>query len=233
MREARRWEEFEAAMGEVATQFSSFAEAVGATMGELGRALVDVPPQGVVTLGRLAPTLAPYEGDVRYDYLKVARLSPSSPYDFRYVQLGMPEVDAFFRASAELYATAYQLLETGRHVLMAQARLAGEDPPRDVVSGKRAIRRGEIERALGPLTDGAGPGAARLEVLWRACAELGARLAGTAAETASSGAALVSSAPSQILDPKLVLHLPLIVKGLEQSVSLVTDTGQLLTSVLS
>jgi len=40
--------------------------------------------------------------------------------------------------------------------------------------------------------------------------------------------ALVASAPSQILNPKLVLHIDLIVKGLEQSVSLVKDTGSLL-----
>ena len=59
-------------------------------------------------------------------------------------------------------------------------------------------------------------------------AELGGQLAAKAGETAQTGMALVASAPSQILNPKLVLHIDLIVKGLEQSVSLVKDTGSLL-----
>lgn len=64
--------------------------------------------------------------------------------------------------------------------------------------------------------------------MWIATAELGVALAAKAAETASAGAALIASAPTQILNPKLVLHLDLIVKGLDQSVSMVKDTGKLL-----
>ena len=101
VREAKNWEEFEQAMGEVATDFSDFAKQVGATTVELAKKLVDVPPQGQVQLGQLAASLKAYEGDVRYDYLKVARMNPNAKYDFKYVQIGMPEYDNFFRASAE------------------------------------------------------------------------------------------------------------------------------------
>ena len=83
----------------------------------LAQKLTAAPPPGKVTLGQLAASLKPYEGDVRYDYLKVARMNPKAKYRFEYVRIGMPEYDNFFRAAAEMYATAYQMTETGRHVL--------------------------------------------------------------------------------------------------------------------
>lgn len=233
VREAKNWDEFEQAMGEVATDFSDFAKQVGATTVELAKKLVDVPPQGQVTLGQLSASLRPYEGDVRYDYLKVARMNPDAKYDFKYVQIGMPEYDNFFRAAAEMYATAYQLMETGRHVHLAKAKVKGDEPPPDVERGQKKIRKGEIEAALSEVKAGAGDGAKKLETLWLTVAELGTKLAGKAAETASAGAALVASAPAQILNPKLVLHLKLIVKGLDQSVSMVKDTGKLLGEIVA
>jgi hypothetical protein len=227
VREAKNWEEFEQAMGEVATDFSEFAKQVGATTAELARKLVEVPPQGQVTLRQLSPSLAPFDGDVRYDYLKVARMNPQAEYDFKYVQIGMAEYDQFFRASAEMYATAYQLLETGRHVHLATHVARNEEAPSDVERGERKIHRPEIERSLAQL-DASADGVRKLQQLWTSSAELGITLAAKASETASTGAALIASAPAQILNPKLVLHLGLIVKGLEQSVSMVKDTGKLL-----
>jgi hypothetical protein len=75
-------------------------------------------------------------------------------------------------------------------------------------------------------------GAQKLGSLWMSSAELGAKLAAKAAETAQTGVALVASAPSQILNPKLVLHIKLIIKGLDQSVSMVKDTGGLLGDII-
>jgi hypothetical protein len=237
VREAKNWDEFEEAMGEVATDFSDFAKEVGATTAELAKKLVDVPPQGQVELGQLAASLKPYEGDVRYDYLKVARMNPNAAYDFKYVQIGMPEYDNFFRASAEMYATAYQLMETGRHVHLAAAKVEGKDAPSDVENGNRKIRKSEVNAALSDIEDRASPemesGVKKLATLWLTTAELGVKLAAKAGETASAGAALVASAPAQILNPKLVLHLKLIVKGLEQSVSMVKDTGKLLGEIVA
>lgn len=232
VREAKNWEEFEQAMGEVATDFSDFAKKVGATTSELVKKLVDVPPPGQVKLGQLSPSLKPYEGDVRYDYLKVARANPNAEYDFKYVQIGMQEYDNFFRASAEMYAAAYQLLETGRHVHLASAKMKGEDPPSDVEKGERKIKKSEVESALSQIPSSAGEGASKLTSLWGSTAELGATLAGKASETASTGAALIASAPTQILNPKLILHLKLIVKGLDQSVSMVKDTGKILGEIV-
>ncbi len=231
VREAKNWDEFEQAMGEVATDFSNFAEQVGATTAELAKKLVDVPPQGQVKLGHLAGSLQQFEGDVRYDYIKVASMNPNAKYNFKYVQIGMPEYDNFFRASAEMYGAAYQLMETGRHMHLAAHKTKGEDAPKDVERGERKIKQDEVD-ALAPEL-GKTEGAQKLIALWASTSELGAQLAGKAAQTAQTGAALVASAPSQILNPKLVLHLDLIVKGLEQSVSMVKDTGSLLGEIVS
>jgi len=232
VREAKNWEEFEQAMGEVATDFSDFAKKVGATTVELAKKLVDVPPQGQVQLGQLSSSLKPYEGDVRYDYLKVARMNPNAEYDFKYVQIGMPEYDNFFRASAEMYATAYQLMETGRHVHLARSKVKGEDAPEDVEKGDRKIKKSEVSSALSELESTAGESSQKLKTLWLTTAELGAKLAGKAVEVASTGTALIASAPAQIVNPKLLLHLKLIVKGLDQSVSMVKDTGKILGEIV-
>jgi hypothetical protein len=232
VREAKNWDEFEDAMGEVATDFSDFAKQVGATTAELVKKLVDVPPPGQVSLGQLAASLKPYEGDVRYDYIKVARMNPNAEYDFKYVQIGMAEYDNFFRASAEMYGTAYQLMETGRHVHLAAHNARGEEAPSDVESGQRKIKKPEIERALSDLKASPSEGTQKLQNLWLSAAELGVALAGKAGETASAGAALIASAPTQILNPKLLLHLDLIVKGLDQSLSMVKDTGKLLGEIV-
>ena len=233
VREAKNWDEFEDAMGEVATDFSDVAKQVGATTAELAKKLIEVPPPGQVTLTQLSPSLRPFDGDVRYDYLKVARMNPNAEYDFKYVQIGMAEYDNFFRASAEMYGTAYQLMETGRHVHLAAHNVRGEEPPSDVESGQRKIKKPEIERALSDLEGSPSEGTKKLESLWLTTAELGATLAGKAVETASAGAALIASAPSQILNPKLVLHLDLIVKGLDQSLGMVKDTGKLLGDIVT
>lgn len=235
VREAKNWDEFEKAMGEVATDFSSFAKEVGATTAELAKKLTEVPPQGEVKLGALAPSLAKYEGDVRYDYIKVAKMNPNADYDFKYVQIGMPEYDNFFKASAEMYASAYQLTETGRHAFMASATAKGEAPADDVENGKRKIKKAEVDAALKGAAGATGPAKDGLETmatLWGSVAELGSTLAQKSAATVQAGVALVSSAPSQITNPKLLLHIDLIVTGLKQSLAMAKDTAGLLTSMV-
>ncbi len=236
VREAKNWDEFEKAMGEVATDFSDFAKEVGATTAELAKKLTDVPPQGEVKLGQLSPSLKPYEGDVRYDYIKVAKANPNADYDFKYVQIGMPEYDNFFKASAEMYGAAYQLTETGRHAFLASASAKGEAAPEDVEKGARKIKKTEVDAALKGAEGATGEakeGIEKMKTLWMSTAELGSTLAAKSAATVQAGAALVSSAPSQITNPKLILHLDLIVKGLKQSVAMAKDTAGLLTDMVA
>lgn len=236
VREAKNWHEFEEAMGEVATDFSDFAKKVGAVTSELVHQLVDTPPPGQVTLSTLDPSLASFENDLRYDYLYVARQKPNPEYDFRYVQIGMPAYDAFFRASAELYSTAYQLVETGRHIHLAAARAQDQSPDGAVDAGRKKLPKAAVETALAALSSAEAPevaeSAKQLHALWGSALALGVKLGGKAAETAQTGVALIASAPAQILNPKLVLHLKLIVKGLDESVGLVKDTAKLLGELI-
>ncbi len=234
-RDFKNWDEFEDAMGEVGTDFSSFAKDVGAVTAELVKKLVDVPPPGKVRLGQLDPSLQTFEGNIKYDYLKVATMQPNPAYDFTYVQIGMPEYDNFFKASAEMYATAYQLMETGRHIVLAKSAAAGEDPPSEVDAGRKKLPKDEVESALKELQGTENKDiqdkAQQLTALYGSVVTLGAQLASKTANTVSTGVALVSSAPSQILNPKLVLHIKLIVKGLTESLEMVKDTGALLGKI--
>jgi hypothetical protein len=235
--EAKNLQEFQQVMGEVATDFSSFAKEVGATTAELAKKLVEVPPQGQVRLRTLVPSLAQYDGDIRYDYIAVALTKPEPQYDFKYVQLGIPQFDSFFRSSAETYAATYQLVETGRHIYLADVALGQGRADASIKSGNKRVTKTQVEGALTNL-DGAAQGEAieirtQYHALWEGMATLGAELAAKAGETAQAGAALVASAPAQITNPKLLLHLDLIVKGLGQSVDLLKDSASLISSVLT
>jgi hypothetical protein len=230
-REAKNWGEFKDAMGEVGTDFSGFAKEVGATTAKLVKALTDAPPPGQVKLRHLDPSLARYEENLQFDYLKVASMKPDAGYDFSYVQIGMPEYDNFFKASAEMYGCAYQLTETARHTRLTAAALAGE---------KSDGKQGKVDDALEkadktPRTPENGDMidyARELGGVWKSVSTLGVKLVSKTADVARTGAALVASAPKQITNPKLVLHIKLIVKGLDQSVGFVKDTGKTLADIL-
>jgi hypothetical protein len=230
-REAKNWDEFKDAMGEVGTDFSGFAKEVGATTAKLVKKLTDAPPPGQVKLHDLDAALAKYEGNVRFDYLHDAATKPDAAYDFSYVQIGMPEYDDFFRASAEMYGCAYQLTETGRHVRLTAAALTGD---------RSQAQQGKVDDAL-DRADKTGRTADNGDVLdyahelggvWKSIATLGVKLVGKTADVAKTGVALVASAPRQITNPKLLLHIKLIVKGLDQSVGFVKDTGKTLADLV-
>lgn len=228
-REAKNWGEFKEAMGEVSTDFSNFAKEVGATTADLVKKLVDVPPPGKVTLSSLEPSLGKYEGNVRYDYLKVAAMKPNAEYDFTYVQIGMREYDDFFKAAAEMYGCAYQLTETARHVRLTTAALTGTTEEKSAKVEELLAKAAKVD-ATGDnreMTEYAKD----LDVIWKSVASLGAKFVGKTAALVKAGAALVASAPRQITNPKLVLHIKLIVKGLNQSVGFVKDTTKLLGDV--
>ena len=198
---------------------------------------MEVPPQGQVRLSTLAPNLAQYDGDIRYDYIAVALTKPEPEYDFKYVQLGIPQFDSFFRSSAETYATAFQLVETGRHVYLASVALGHGSADTSIESGTKRVTKAQVEGAFANLDGATLEGTVTMRkdyhALWEGIATLGAQLASKASETAQAGVALVASAPSQITNPKLLLHLDLIVKGLGQSVNLLKDSGSLIMSVLT
>lgn len=112
----------------------------------------------------------------------------------------------------------------------------GEDPPSNVQNGTKKLPKASVQSALDELSSSAKPEivdqAEQLAALYKSVVTLGAQLVSKTEQTVSTGAALVASAPKQILNPKLVLHLKLIVKGLAQSLDLVKDTGGLLVRIV-
>lgn len=205
-REAKNWSEFEEAMGEVATDFSDVAKEVGKTTNELAKALVEAPPPGRVKLGDLSPDLQKYEGNRRFDFVYAASQKTDAPYDFSYVQIGVPSYDEFFRTAAEVYALAFQMTETARRIRFAR---------------EAKMEEGE---------DGYGKD---LDTLWKLVGTQASQVLSKTTEFVGKGQALIASAPSSIMNPKTVLHLDLIVEGLEQSIGLIKDSANMVGKATS
>ena len=229
-REAKNWDEFEQAMGEVATDFSDVAKEVGATTGELAKALVEAPPPGKVALADLDPNLSKYEGNERFDFIAASRKKPDAPYDFSYVRIGVASYDDFFKTAAEVYALAFQMTETARRIRLAAGAVTGEetdsDAKPDAVAAKaRSAKVGEDKKEMASyLSD--------LDAMWKLAGVQGVQLVSKTAQLISKGQALVVSAPSSITNPKTLLHIDLIVKGLEQSVALIKDGAGMVGELL-
>lgn len=216
------WQEMKVAMDASAKEFR-------ATTKELIKKLVEAPPPGEVHLGDLSASLAHFEGDAQFDFLTAVKENGGTE-DFHYVQIGVPSYDAFFRAAAEFHAFVYQTREAIKKLrLMAHATLSG-DVEVDISLGD--LVRMAVERAGGGEVTGEASG---IEAQFSGMVDLGMQIAGSAPEfvrktqaLVSTGQQLVAAAPTSITNPKTVLHLDLIVKGLGHSVAVVGDSGKLL-----
>ena len=213
------WQEMKAAMDK------SFKELRGTTK-ELVTKLVEAPPPGEVHLTDLSPSLAEYEGNANLDFLGIARASGED--GFTYVQIGVPTYDAFFKSTAEFHGFVYQTRESINHLRMSAKAALGRDYKARMSLGdavNAAVARG-------------GEAGLAVEGQLAETRELAMLLSGSAAGfvqqtqgLVSSGQQLIAGAPSSITNPKTVLHLDLIVKGLGQSVDVVKDSGELLVEL--
>ncbi len=210
------WEEMKVAMDKAGKELRG-------TTKELLTKLVEAPPPGEVHLADLAPTLADYEGNSNLDFVGNARESGEG--GFTYVQIGVPTYDAFFKATAEFHGFVYQTRESIKHLRLSAKAALGRD-----YSAKMSL--GEAVNAA--VAQGGEAGLA-VEGQLAETRELAVALAGTAPGfvqktqgLVSSGQQLIAGAPASITNPKTVLHLDLIVKGLGQSVKVVEDSGGLL-----
>jgi hypothetical protein len=229
-REAKNWDEFKSAMSEVGTDFSEVSKEVGSTTAKLAKALVEAPPPGKVKLGQLDPSLAKYEGNDKLDFIAAASKKPDAPYDFTYVQIGVPSYDEFFKAAAEVYAVAFQMKETVRRIKVASGALTGEKPADSDKASSAADKARKVEA-----TDDNKEMATYFEALdgvYKLVAVQGASFASKCVDLVSKGQALIMSAPSSITNPKTVLHIKLILKGLEQSVSLIKDSAKIMADLV-
>jgi len=214
------WEEMKVAM-------DASGKELRATTKELIKNLVEAPPPGEVHLSDLSTKLANFEGNPDFDF--VANHPPEE--DFHYVQIGVPSYDEFFRAAAEFHAFVYQTRESIKKLrMMAHATLSG-DVEMDISLGD--LVRMAMERS--GAANGVTGEASGVEAHFQGMVDLGMNIAGSAPAFVqktqaliSTGQQLVTAAPSSITNPKTVLHLDLIVKGLNQSVTVVGDSGKLL-----
>jgi hypothetical protein len=223
---------------EMKEDLAKSAKELRATTKALITTLTDVPPPGRVKLGDLSATFAQYEGNAAFDFIVDA---DSDDEGFSYVQIGVPSYDEFFKAAAEFHAFVFQTKESILRLrTLAQARIQATMNGRvdaemslgDVVA--LALRNsGDIgDAAAGQLGAELGEGVPDDLLEMR---DLAFSIARSAPEfidktqnLVATGRQLVTAAPSSIVNPKVVLHLELIVKGLEDSVKVIGDSGRML-----
>ena len=224
-REAKNWDEFKSAMNEVGTDFSDVAKAAGATTGELIKVLVEAPPPGKVKLRDLDSGLTKFEGNEKLDFIAAASKKSDVPYDFTYVQIGVPSYDEFFKTAAEAYGLAFQMLETSRRLKLTSAALTGEKAEGDGKPDAAAEKARKVQATDDnkEVADYFG----ELDGMYQLVGVQGAKLVAKTAELVQKGQALIVGAPSSITNPKTVLHIKLIIKGLDQSIGLIKDGSKL------
>ena len=229
------WEDMKAAL-------AVSAKELRATTKELITKLVEAPPPGQVKLGDLSEAFAKYEGDANFDFLATAETDDPETPAFSYVQIGVPSYDEFFKAAAEFHAFVFQTKESILKLrALARARIQATTNGRvdakislgDLVA--LAMRHsGDKGKAVGGALGlgEAGEGVPDDLLAMRDLALSIGRSAPTFVEKTknliATGQQLVTAAPSSITNPKTVIHIDLIVKGLTDSVTLVGDGGKML-----
>ena len=216
------WDDFTKTLSAVGDDFSDHASRVKAAMGRIASELTDLPPPGKITLRDVHSDLARAEGEEQLDFIAGGAKRGGDAYDFRYVRLGIPAFDDFFRGAARTYAVAYQRRECDTRRRALSEKLLGRklDSTLDD-EARRAVSRGE------------GPGAeylARLQAMSTPLSTSAAETGGAAADLATSGIKLARDAPRAIRSPKMLLHLDKVVLGVNESVGLIQDSAELLSA---
>lgn len=219
------------------------AKELRATTKELLEKLTEAPPPGHVKLSDLSSSFAEYEGNENFDFVAAAEGDADHPA-FSYVRIGVPTYDDFFQAAAEFHAFVHQTHESIDKLReLARARIQATTGGRveakvslgDLVqlalekSGKGKAA-GVAGAALGAEAEGevVPDDLVQMRDLALALGRSAPEFVNKTKRLVETGRALVAGAPSSITNPKTVLHLDLIVKGLEESVLVVGDSGKLL-----
>ena len=214
------WEEMKVAMDKAAKELRG-------TTKELLTKLVEAPPPGEVHLADLGSSLAGYEGNTHLDFVGNARAAGEE--GFTYVQIGVPSYDAFFKSTAEFHGLVYQTRESIKHLRASAKAALGRDYRAKMTLGEAVNAAIAVGGEAGLAVEGQLTETRQLAVI----------LAGTAPSFVdktqgliATGQQLIAGAPASITNPKTVLHLDLIVKGLGQSVKVIEDSGKLLIELV-
>lgn len=223
-REFNSFEEMPAAL-------SAGADDMSEATNKMVEKLTEAPPPGEVKLGDLLPTLAEYEENKNLNFLASAKTKDGKPYKFKYVQIGVPSYDEFFKSSMEFYALIYQVRYTTMRIRKLSATIAGKEDAAEMALGELIdkVMETEANAAQKPIVTQI----EELVTLTKAMAPAALALVEKTQKLVASGQQLVAGAPSSITNPKTALHIDLIVEGLEQSVSLIGSSGELLEGMVS
>ena len=199
------------------------------TTEELAKKLTEAPPPGQVKLSDLSKSLEPYESNPELNFLAKAKNADGTPIEFKYVRIGVPSYDQFFQKSAELFALMYQLKQTTHRLREISAAVLDK---KDEASGTLGDLVKEALAAEPPAgKEGLVKELKELKEITAMLAPACLEMVKKTQELVSAGQQLIAGAASSITNPKTALHLDLIVKGLKQSVGLVTESAGLLKDV--
>ncbi|MCH9683879.1 MAG: hypothetical protein K0V04_20775 [Deltaproteobacteria bacterium] len=213
------------------------AKELRATTGKLIKQLTEAPPPGEVKLSDLSSRFADYEGDANFDFLLSAESDEDHPA-FSYVRIGVPSFDDFFQAAAEFHAFVYQTHEAiDKLRALARARIQATTGGRvrakislgDLVQlALEKSGKGHLAGAVGEAGEGVPDDLLQMRDLALSIGQSAPDFVSKTQRLIQTGRQLVMAAPQSITNPKTVLHLDLIKKGLEDSVLVVGDSGKLL-----
>jgi hypothetical protein len=191
-------------------------------MSRIASELTDLPPPGRITLRDVHSDLAGAEGQEQLDFIAGGTKRGGEAYDFKYVRLGIPAFDDFFRSAARTYAVAYQQRECDTRRRALSEKLLGRKLEGKLDDEARsAVARGDSKGAeyLVRLQEMSGP-------LSTTAVETGSAAAGLA----TAGLKLAKDAPRAIRSPKVLLHVDQVVVGVSESVGLIRDSATLLSA---
>lgn len=191
--------------------------------------LMEVPPPGKVALKDLSPGLASYEGISNVNFVAHAiDAKTKEPIPFEYVRIGVPDYDGFFQSAQEIYALLYECTEAISQMRQLAAKIL--DRGVDVKTELWA----QIDKVRAKIQGGAEVDS-ELVARFNLLVDLGAVMVQLvpavgmkAIKLAQQGQALVMNAQASITNPKVLLHLDLIKKGVIVSARAMKDSGETL-----
>jgi len=206
-------------VSELPEGFKKASAELAVAAAQLRRELTEVPPPGTVTLTSLGHGLERFEDDKEHNFLAGAKRADGTAEDFSYVRIGVSSYDDFFRTAQELHALTYQATKTVARVRVLSQKVLGA--PVDAGANLRAT----LDRAKVTASGQAKTDLVRLGELAASLATMLPEIVSKTDALVTSGKRLVGDAPKDLTNPKLVIHLDLVKRGLLASTAVVQESG--------
>lgn len=212
--EYANYREFFKSVGrELVNPWVQIGKALAAAMKELRRiikemidSILHVPAPGTIALADLDPAFASFAGG-RHDYVGTDQ--------FTYVRLDVPAFDAFFEASMGLFAYTTQLVRSTNAL-------------RDEIGLRKGYQAAAKMSVRDLLALGAeAPSTRDLTTVVEATLGPSSSYRDKVRELRATGTNLVTNAKRTLLDPRVVVHVDLVVEGVAQSLEVLAETAKL------